>query len=66
MRSLVRQAPCPTGSKIVHLEAGHHHLAAELANGDQPILYFNKVEDKTYIPVFIRESHKKFLSYFAL
>ena len=37
----------PTASKIVHLETGHHHLTAELANGDQPVVYFNKVEDQT-------------------
>ena len=37
----------PTASKIVHLEAGHHTLEAELTKDDTPTLYYNKVEDKT-------------------
>ena len=37
----------PTASKIVHLERGRHQLTAELANGDAPVLYYNKVEDQT-------------------
>ena len=37
----------PTTSKIVHLEAGRHHLTAELTRGDNPVLYYQPVEDKT-------------------
>ena len=37
----------PTASKIVHLEAGCHQLTAELAKGDVPVLYYNKVENQT-------------------
>jgi alpha-D-xyloside xylohydrolase len=37
----------PTTSAIVHLEAGRHQLTAELANGDSPILYYEKVKDET-------------------
>ena len=37
----------PTASKIVHLKAGRHQLTAELAKGDTPTLYYNKVEDET-------------------
>jgi alpha-D-xyloside xylohydrolase len=37
----------PTASEIVHLEAGCHQLSAKLSKGDQPILYYNKVEDQT-------------------
>lgn len=37
----------PTASKIVHLEAGHHTLTAELNKDDRPILYYNKVKDET-------------------
>ena len=37
----------PTASKIVHLEAGHHRVSAELSKGDAPVLYYNKVEDLT-------------------
>lgn len=37
----------PTASKIVHLEAGHHTLTAELTKDDRPILYYNKVKDET-------------------
>ena len=37
----------PTASTIVHLKKGKHQLTAELANGDQPLLYYNKVGDET-------------------
>ena len=37
----------PTASRIVHLEAGHHRLSAELTKDDVPTLYFNKVDDQT-------------------
>ena len=37
----------PTASRIVHLEAGHHTLTAELTKDDQPVLYYNKVKDET-------------------
>ena len=37
----------PTASKIVHLEAGRHRLSAELSDGDEPVLYYNKVVDET-------------------
>ena len=37
----------PTASKIVRLEAGRHYLTAELAKGDAPTLYYNKVKDET-------------------
>ena len=37
----------PTASKIVHLEAGNHKLTAELTKEDQPVLYFDKVENNT-------------------
>ena len=37
----------PTASKIVHLEAGHHTLEAELTRDDKPVLYYRKVEDET-------------------
>lgn len=37
----------PTASKIVYLEKGKHQVTAELSRGDQPVLYYNKVEDKT-------------------
>ena len=37
----------PTASRIVHLEAGHHQLSAELTKDDVPTLYFNKVDDQT-------------------
>lgn len=37
----------PTASQIVHLEAGHHTLSAELTRDDKPIIYYNKVEDET-------------------
>ena len=37
----------PTASTIVHLKKGKHQLSAELNDGDQPTVYYNKVEDKT-------------------
>ena len=37
----------PTASAIVHLSAGRHTLTAELTNGDQPVLYYNKVKDES-------------------
>ncbi len=37
----------PTASQIVHLEAGRHTVKAQLANGDQPVLYYGLVQDKT-------------------
>ena len=37
----------PTASVIVSLEAGKHTLTAELAKGDAPTVYFNKVENET-------------------
>ena len=37
----------PTASTIVRLEKGQHKLTAELSNGDQPVLYYNKVKDET-------------------
>ena len=37
----------PTAPAIVHLEAGRHQLTAELSNGDNPILYYDKVKDET-------------------
>ena len=37
----------PTASKIIHLEAGRHVLTAELAKGDQPVVYYKKVDDET-------------------
>ena len=37
----------PTASTIVHLNAGHHVLKAELSRGDSPIIYYNKVKDET-------------------
>ena len=37
----------PTASAIVHLEAGRHQLTAELSNGDNPTLYYDKVKDET-------------------
>ncbi len=37
----------PTASTIVRLEAGRHELAAELTKNDQPVLYYNKVQDET-------------------
>ena len=37
----------PTASTIVHLEKGRHELTAELSRGDQPVLYYNKVQNET-------------------
>ena len=37
----------PTASSIVHLEAGHHKLTAELTKDDQPTLYYKKVTGET-------------------
>ena len=37
----------PTASTILHLEKGQHKVAAELSNGDKPVLYYNKVKDET-------------------
>ena len=37
----------PTASTIVRLEAGRHAVSAELSRGDAPVLYYNKVKDKT-------------------
>ena len=37
----------PTASAIVHLDAGHHVLTAELTKDDAPVLYYNKVKDET-------------------
>ena len=37
----------PTASVIVSLEAGKHTLTAELAKGDAPTVYYNKVENET-------------------
>lgn len=37
----------PTASVIVRLKAGKHQLKAELSRGDNPVLYYNKVDDKT-------------------
>ena len=39
----------PTASAIVSLKAGHHLLRAELSKGDNPILYYNKVENHTVL-----------------
>ena len=37
----------PTASKIMHLTKGRHQLAAELANGDNPVVFYKKVGDET-------------------
>ncbi len=37
----------PTASTIVRLEKGKHKVSAELANGDTPVLYYNRVKDET-------------------
>ena len=37
----------PTASAIVHLDAGHHVLTAELTKDDAPVLYYNKVKDES-------------------
>ena len=37
----------PTASKIVRLKKGRHTLTAELTKDDKPVLYYDKVQDKT-------------------
>lgn len=37
----------PTTSIILNLTAGSHELKAELERGDQPVIYYRKVEDNT-------------------
>ena len=37
----------PTASTIVHLDRGEHRLSAELADGDQPVLYYGPTTDET-------------------
>ena len=37
----------PTTSAIVHLDAGRHHLRAELTRDDAPTVYYRKVTDET-------------------
>lgn len=37
----------PTASSIVHLEAGVHHLQAELTKDDRPVLYYDMVKNST-------------------
>ena len=37
----------PTASTIVHLDAGHHTLSAELTKDDVPVLYYGMVTDET-------------------
>lgn len=37
----------PTASQIVRLEKGRHKLEAELSNGDQPVVYYKKVDSQT-------------------
>ena len=39
----------PTASTIVSLSAGRHHVAAELAQGDQPVLYYREVDNRTVL-----------------
>ncbi len=39
----------PTASAIVHLEAGRHHLTAELTKDDKPTLYYDKVGGETVL-----------------
>lgn len=39
----------PTASTIVHLTKGTHALTAELSKDDKPILFYNKVENKTVL-----------------
>ena len=43
----------PTTSTIVHLEAGKHHLSAELSNGDKPVVHYHLVKNETtfYTPI---------------
>lgn len=37
----------PTTSILIDLKAGTHQLTAELERGDNPTIYYNKVEDET-------------------
>lgn len=37
----------PTTSLIVDMKAGRHELTAELERGDQPVIYYKKVNDET-------------------
>ena len=37
----------PTTSAIVHLTAGRHTVTAELSRGDNPVLFYDKVNDET-------------------
>ena len=37
----------PTTSIIVHLKAGRHELTAELERGDNPTIYYRRVDDRT-------------------
>ena len=37
----------PTASAIVDLKAGKHEFTAELERGDNPVIYYRKVDDKT-------------------
>ncbi|MBR5929479.1 MAG: DUF5110 domain-containing protein [Prevotella sp.] len=37
----------PTASAIVHLKKGKHTLTAELSKGDEPVVYYNKVNNET-------------------
>ncbi len=39
----------PTASVIVDLEAGTHHLMAELEKNDQPVVYYKLVDDQTVL-----------------
>ena len=39
----------PTTSMIVHLTAGRHQVAAELEQSDRPVLYYQRVEDRTVL-----------------
>ncbi len=46
----------PTASVIVHLKAGRHNLKAELSKGDNPVLYYNKVDNRTVLRSPVAES----------
>ena len=37
----------PTTSTIVRLSKGRHQMTADLANGDEPVVYYKKVTDET-------------------
>ena len=37
----------PTASKIVHLEKGRHLVTAELTKDDKPVLYYDKIQNRT-------------------